>query len=390
MPTTKQGDYGSVGGTQAVPSDFLVKGVLADRLFYEEAEISMLTLLARAANKEKVPSFKFEWFEQQERPHTGQVNNGAGYAAGDVSIVVDDADPVQVNSLIAFQRIQEVCYVSAVNVTTNTLTIERSWGGTAAAALLDNDYFTIVGAVAMEGANAELGLFTEPTNPYNHTQIYRNPYSVTRTEEQSATYAGVSLKDRRFQAARNHKIDIEMSGFVGERNQDTSGNGSRHSTGGLWEFATSNLKAFGGVNPTYAEIVAQSDKDFRYGSKKKMLFCGRGAAGALSMIPEDKIRTVPKADSFGTRLNVLFTQHGDYVIHSHPLLSGGELASMCFVVDIRNFGYGYLQDVILKPIVDWKKPGSSGADAVKEEWLSEMGWIRKLERTHSIWTGAAA
>ena len=208
--------------------------------------------------------------------------------------------------------------------------------------------------------------------------------------DRSAVYAGVSLKDRRYQAGRNHKVDIEMSAFVGERNQDTSGNGSRHSTGGLKEFATTNLKAFGGVNPTYAEIAAQSDKDFRYGSKKKMLFAGRGVAGALSMIPADKVRTVPTEDSFGVRLRVLFTQHGDYIVHSHPLLSGGELATTAFVVDLRNFQHGYIQDTVLKPIVDWKKPGSSGADAVKEEWLSVCGWIRKLERTHSVWTGAAA
>lgn len=387
---TVQGDYGSVGGTQGIPSGNLKKGVIADRLFMEEAEISMLTLLTRKAGKVRVPSFKFEWFEQAERPHTGQFNNSGGYSTSATSLVVDDADPVQVNSLIANQRTYEVYRVTANNVGTNTLTVSRSWGGTAAATINDNDYYTIVGTVAMEGANAELGLFTEPTNPYNHTQIYRNPYSVTRTEEQTQNYVGVSLADRRFQAGRNHKVDIEMSAFVGERNQDTSSNGSIHSTGGLREFATTNLKAFGGVNPTYAEIVAQADKDFRYGAKKKMNFCGRGVAGALSMIPEGKIRTVVSEDTFGVRLRVLFTQHGDYVIHSHPLLSGGEHSTMAFIVDLQNFQFGYLQDTILKPIVDWKKPGSNGADAMKEEWLAECGWIRKLERTHGLWTGAAA
>lgn len=60
-------------------------------------------------------------------------------------------------------------YITAVNTATETITVVRSLGGTAAAAINDNDYVFLIGNVNEEGTTARTANTTQVSNAYNYT-----------------------------------------------------------------------------------------------------------------------------------------------------------------------------------------------------------------------------
>lgn len=384
MPTITTGEYRATGATLGVTSNIIKLDVI-DRIFYEDADLAPLTLFMRRMKKEVAKSFKYEWIEKQEMPQVDQVNNAGGYTAGAVSVVVDNGGYFFVNSLAVVQRTGEVLHVTGVS--TNTLTVVRSWGGTAAAALNDNDYLSIIGGAALEGAEAELPRAVKAAAAHNFTQIWRDGFGITETLNHTDLYGGKDIDNLQAEAGRRHKKYMEMAWFYGERNADTSGDEPRRSAGGMKEFISTNSTDFSGI-VTLEEIQTASESDFRYGAKTKLLYVPYAGASNISLVAKDHITTskAPPSETFGLRISRLRAQQGDYLIFAHPLFEGNEVAKRGFVIDPANVAYVPLQgrDTMLKRDIQ-----APSADAVEHEWLTEATMRRTLERTHSIWDNVA-
>lgn len=68
--------------------------------------------------------------------HTSRVACNVGAASGDTSITVDDASGLEIGSLLAVSTISgEQLSVTAVNTSTNVITVTRGWGATSAAVI---------------------------------------------------------------------------------------------------------------------------------------------------------------------------------------------------------------------------------------------------------------
>ena len=73
--------------------------------------------------KQSCYNAKFSWFESRFQPEWDAINNGAGYAAGILDIVVDNGAYFNVNDIVLVPRTGERMLV--VSIATNTLTVER-------------------------------------------------------------------------------------------------------------------------------------------------------------------------------------------------------------------------------------------------------------------------
>jgi hypothetical protein len=121
---------------------------------------------------------KYTWFEDEDRPRSDLVNNGAGYAAGATVITVDNGPYHMADDLLYVGRTGELMRV--VSVATNDLTVVRGIGSTAAA-LVDNDELIRTGSAAQEGALDKAARSNNPTEQFNYTQIFRFPMEETET-----------------------------------------------------------------------------------------------------------------------------------------------------------------------------------------------------------------
>jgi len=355
---------------------------MRDKVFLLEPSATPLTLLTTKSSKSSCYNPKFDWLEDRAMPITDTVNGTAVTAA--TEIVVDNVGYFAPNQLIKHVNDNEV--IKITSIAGSSLTVVRSWGGTAAAQLDDGAELLIIGSAATEGASAETPRQVQQTTGYNYTQIFRNNFAVTNTQEASKLYGGSAIAYLHKARGIDHAKQIELSGFFGERAEVTTGTWPQRSTGGLQEFVTTNSTDFTGAL-TLAEIEAASQVDFRYGRKKKMLFCARAVASNITALAHNSLRAVSSDKTFGIGLTEFVTTHGVYMIVPHDLFVTAAYDEIGFVVDMDNWGMRYIEgrDTKLRTMIQ-----APDADLREDEYLSEVGWERRLEESHGVWVNAGS
>jgi hypothetical protein len=171
-------------------------------------------------------------------------------ATDDTQFTVADASILQPGSVILFGT--EYAWVSAVNTTTNVITMTRTVKGTNDTAE-STEAFSIVGMARLEGADASYIGLNEVSTVYNYTGIQQKALNVSGTDE-AIDYYGMGSPFA-YQAAKSIPEllrNIELQLFHGYR---AAGSASiARSWGGLDVFIGSNTVAAGGG-------IAKSDVD---------------------------------------------------------------------------------------------------------------------------------
>jgi hypothetical protein len=122
---------------------------MAQEILLLEPDAAPLTVITKNINKKATVNPKFQWLEDELDPRFDRINNGAGYASGATSIVVDNGAYFEVQQIVYVTRTKESMRVTAV-AGTNTLTVVRGVGSTAQA-LVDNDELLIANTAQPEG-----------------------------------------------------------------------------------------------------------------------------------------------------------------------------------------------------------------------------------------------
>lgn len=171
-------------------------------------------------------------------------------ATDDTQFTVADASILQPGSVILFGT--EYAWVSAVNTTTNVITMSRTVKGTNDTAE-STEAFQIVGMARLEGADASYIGLNEISTVYNYTGIQQKGLKISGTDE-SIDYYGMGSPFA-YQAAKavpELLRNIELQLFHGYR---AAGSESvARNWGGLDVFIGSNTVAAGGA-------IAKSDVD---------------------------------------------------------------------------------------------------------------------------------
>lgn len=336
-----------------------------------------------ALQKRVVYNPEFTEYEDQYSGVWAQINNGAGYAAGDTALVVDNPGAAIFTKydLVKVVRTGEIMRVTAVNYSTNTLTVTRGAGATAAAAIVDNDWLLIIGPAFEEGSKSGDSNTTKLVKVTNYTQIFKTKFGVTLTQDASKLYPAEVAKDLKYLRAKNgieHAKKIERAYWFGEKKEVVGpDNKPLRLTGGIVEA----INAAGNVQDEASSGLTESefrnflrDYAFKFGSSEKYFFCGNIVLGYLESFSASKLQVVPGEKTFGVEVRKWISSFGSLNVVRHPMFDN-QFAGMGAVLDLSTVKHCPLanRDTALETSIQ-----ENDADEQVDQYKSEVG----LQRTN--------
>jgi hypothetical protein len=176
MPFTGKATYSSGSGLPEIAED--VSDLVAISTPHETPLLDALGDPARAAR-----ATIHEWLEDTLLPNTDAVNDITyGNPLTDTTFGVDNASRFRVGDQVQLDGEAEVMLVTAVNTGAGTISVTRSYGGTPAAALVDDRVIRILGNASLEGDDAAAARFTARVRKSNYTQIFASTVEVSGSE----------------------------------------------------------------------------------------------------------------------------------------------------------------------------------------------------------------
>lgn len=361
---------------------------VSSRLAELDPSAAPFTLLLQKIDSRVAENPKVEWFEKEKAPLYDQVNGAHG--AGATSLVVDNAAYFRIGQLAEVPRTGEVIRVTAKNTVTNTLTIQRSVGDTAAAAMVDNDDLFLIGTAFPEGSALPPEQSHQEVGKYNYAQIFREAFGATGTRQATRSYLGNPRTRARREHGRDFKIAMEHAFLFGERSEDTSDtNAPIRSMSGVLAYATSNVTNIGGPMSdsdlwAWAEDVFESTA----GSDERWLLASPLAITVIDRLAQARIMHTPKDRVFGVKINRIATSHGEFMLVKDRLLRNGAggngYGGYAIALDPQQLAYRYMQGRNSKLHVDQQ---ATGDDKWVDEYFAECTLEFRLPDVHGVATG---
>lgn len=273
-----------------------------------------------------------------------------------------------------------------------------------------------IGSANSQGARSQGTVgYTLPVNPSNVTQIFRTPFTITRTAmKTSAKYDPTGVwKDRSKEASVTHMTEMEYAFFFGQRYADLTGvtDGASgqpvYYTAGIYQFLQSWEAA--GADATYVDfpdyrgasaaavtlltdsakriiaptggILTEKDYDnyleraFRTtmsSDNSKLVFCGNTFLNVINQMYKNKSTldtNLPLTETYGMDVVRHRCPFGTIFYKTHPLFNlNANLLGSAVVMDVGNILYRYIDDTDLL-----ENRQENDADYRKDEWLTECG-----------------
>lgn len=343
---------------------------------------SPFTNLLMALPRQKAIQPLYNLFEDFDVPVMDQVNYASGYSDSDTSIVVDNGAYFGSGALAKSLRVR-VCrtreIIKVTSVSTNTLTVSRGAYSTTAAAILDNDWFEIMGYVITEGDTLPPITTTQPTTVTNNVQLFREAFGVTGTDHATQHRGGEEDLSRNMKMA-GAKLKKQMENalrFNGARVVTGTAPATERMTAGFESFITTNLfDARGSLSKP--DFESWMNQVFRYGSSEKMMFVGRNAMAQIDSLGYEG-PTVPASETkIGLAIKRIESSFGVLEVIKDHSLSGG-YADRIHIVDKANVA---LKE--LRPFQLLRDRHAPDYDGQKHEFLAEVGLWLAQEQSHAV------
>ena len=374
---------------------------MQDQIYqYDPNKTPMLTFLSMSSGS-KASAPVFNHLEDEPLPNWGTLNANLSSGAA-TSIGVTDTSFIRSGDLILIPTSlaggkPEVVLVTTVASATSLNPVVRDWvnnnagvGGTAA---LNGANFTVIGNVNVEGSGTRTLMQTTEAAIQNFCQIIKTPWGITGTLDATATYGGPDRVTQAKKAATEHAFEQERAFLFGTKRNTvdtfgsfgTTGRAIR-STGGIYYWLSTNVVAAGGTL-THATMETLCEKVFRFGSSTKVMLCSRRVMSQLDNIAESRIETVAEQDTYGVKMRRYVSGHGELLIKIHDMLIN-DYAGSAIVIDMTNVMKRFTvnsegkRDALLRMNIQ-----APDADAVINEYLSEVGLHVHLEKSHGLLTG---
>lgn len=343
-------------------------------------EATLMVFLNKLRSKQ-ITAAKYFWYDKALAQRWDAINYAAGYSSAATSLVVDNGAYFRANDIIMVPRTKETMIVTAVS--SNTLTVERSWGDASAAALVDNDPLLIIGNVNEEGAVSRAVKSEQEAEYYNYCGILRTPFGLTNTQDVSENVSGSDFAREQKDELVTHRLDLERTILFSERVENTGGTHPKRSMGGIYYWLNkqcSNIRDFGAL-PTEDEFENFCESVFKYGSKEKAFVCSPSWVTEINRWGRHKLQFSGSEKTYGTNISTYKSAHGTLHIIPSRALEGAVFGYYAFVIDFKNITYVYLPGRKIKHNAHIEQPD---ADERKDEYLSEVGLIIKSWDSHGM------
>jgi hypothetical protein len=182
-----------------------------------------------------------EWLEDELLPNKDAINDST-YTdpAADTDFVVDNGSRFRVGDQIQVEGSEELMLVTGING--DTLTVVRSYAGTTAEDLADNQVINILGNAALEGADKPGVRFTNRSRCGNYTQIFTAAVEVSGTDMAASQLGLADEMDYQKQERLREMIrDLEntvVNGGLPTSNPEGSGTVRRSMKGTIQHLST--------------------------------------------------------------------------------------------------------------------------------------------------------
>jgi len=345
----------------------------------------LLTMLRKDVRRLISPEYKVQ--ERRPRGQVTRVNNGAGYAAGDTSIVVDDSTIFSLGDIIEFCRAREMGRITDINYSTHTLTVTRGVGSTAAS-LNDDDYVLRIARVENEGYTVGASFVTDTTQVTNYVSCISTPVEWTNYQAKEASYLSTSQKESRMKAdemamAIEHLREIDRQLLFSRKSKTTDGNSKNlYTTQGLFPSLTTNAyNHSGGAAITEAQWSrsilepAWAAND----SPEKYVLCANKVLSELEAFGRDKYRTMDNdSQTAGFEIVAYRTTRGTVKIVHCPHFDAVNFYNEGGVVA----DFKFLRLAIFEDTRYEKDLQPKNIKAVQNEWCTAVGLDIEYEEAH--------
>lgn len=352
-----------------------------------EADRAKLIILLNKIGQASTTNPKFEWQEDEYVAENAAINNSGGYNTTATTLVLDDSDMIIVGDILYNARTGELMEVTGNTIATENIVVVRDANNTrvTGVAINDNDVLVVVGNVNEEGATLRQIISTQINQPYNYTQIFRNPIGLTNTQASTDTYHGKDMPYQRRKKLTEHLQEIEKNLLFGKRGIVTTGTHPKRFSGGMAEFITTNVTTDANGTLTEKELDNFLAGVFRFGSRRKVGYAAQIYITAINYWAKDKLRINLDAKKFGLSIFDYMTPHGQLMLMDSEILTRTSTWSeWMFVLDFENLRKRHLQgrNTQLKT-----NRQANDEDSVKDEYLTECGLERSFEKAHGIYKG---
>lgn len=388
--------------------DFGVDGERAEswdeKIIWLYPNIAKLTaMLSMLPKRKAVTDARFHYYEEDLPIQRLRINNGAGYASGVTTLTVDTentstpvAGALQVRKGIVLwnERSGERMYVVDDPVADTQIQVIRGFGSTAAAAINDNDWLTIIGSAHGEGNDVPTAVGYNPTHIENLTQIFRNSWTLSGSAITTEFRTGDVYKNARRRASVDYLTQQEMAFLFGEYKETTdpvSGlplTQTRGIVSHINSYASDNIiSSVGALSESawdgYLEQISP------YGMfENKIALCGSGALKVLTDMAKGgniRMESHPKSETYGMAIKKYVTSFGDLNIAQHPLFSRHPVLKYnILIVDSEFVAEAPKKGRDTKVLKDRQ---GNGVDGKTDEFMCEKGIQVKNAKAHFYMTG---
>ena len=305
------------------------------------------------------------------------INDGAGYAAGDVTFTVDSSTGIVAKQVLYNPRTKENLRVSSVTNST-TIVVTRAFGRQAAAAILDNDVLIVIGTAHDQGSDRPTARGMTTVYVPNYTQIFRNAWALTDTARASAVEMGMTnIARTKRDCAILHSIDCESAIFFGQPKMDTTGTNPLHATQGIIDavdqYAPANTND-AAATTTYDQLITLIESAFNYSTdlgntKERVAFCGSTAMKVLNGIGRfaGTVTISQEETSFGMMFTRFKFYKGIVNLIEHPMFnSHDELKGMMVLCELAGLQLAFMEGRDTRP-EEFGGTGQNNANGVDAE-----------------------
>jgi hypothetical protein len=270
------------------------------------------------------------------------------------------------------------------------LTLIRGVGDTEVGTWVTGDEIFIIGNAQEMGDTARESITTIVSQPWNHAQLFKEPFEVDNTANATALHGGKDLPYLRRKHGELHKKDIARAFWWGARDlvskaEASTAGGSypavsaAHTTRGVWQWILESAAAGSHTNAsdlTEDDFNGYLQSDFRYGNNVKFMFCCPLALTVISGWGREKLQVVPRDTTFGINITRYISPHGELNLINNKLfgdVDGGanalyNPAEASIILDLEQLKYRYLRDTRLELGIQ-----ENDRDAVEDQYLTECG-----------------
>lgn len=399
-----QGNYNTV---KTISDSRLVRMVREDGLLLEPDVAPLISFLAQIDGKMKPEqAIRVEWFEDDYIARVAQnstatvtnstANNVITVASGDaVKFVAGDV--VMIPQATTVGGVPELVRVTAVDTSTDELTVTRAFAGTSIATIPASTALYILAPAYAEGTGVPTNKQTRPVGYTTYPQIFKATYKLSKSMAALKPYASGGSERRREheKLLKQMKINMNRAFLWSKASEDLTatdidGNTTRLATTmGLNSRISTNRTNAGG-NVTYDTFEAFSRQAFRYTDGQLLLLCSGVLLSAINTWAERRLQVGPEETVYGVKIRRLVTSHGEFILVRDRLLDEGisgqtNMGHFAFALNLEEIDMFYLsgngEDRNVHLVEDKVK---DGRDAYIDEALAEIGLIVRHEKKHAV------